>query len=54
MAPPKTFAHRYAENGDIVSICLTCFLSTAHSRDTDEMVRNEEQHECQESEVKTS
>jgi hypothetical protein len=53
MTQAKTFAHRYAETGGIESICLTCFLSTASSRDTEEMLRNETQHACEERPVKT-
>jgi hypothetical protein len=43
----KTFAHRYTANGRTESICLTCYLTVARSRDEAEMRENEAQHECQ-------
>jgi hypothetical protein len=48
MNQPKNFAHRYAESGEIESICLSCFASIAGAKGTDEMVRNEGQHACEE------
>ena len=42
----KTFAHRYMSDGNIESICLTCFLTVARSGDEEEMLRNEAQHAC--------
>jgi hypothetical protein len=45
--PLRTFAHRYTENDLIESICMTCFLTVAHSRDEQEMQQNEALHVCQ-------
>jgi hypothetical protein len=44
--PLRTFAHRYTENDQIESICMTCFLTVAHSRDEQEMEQNEAKHVC--------
>jgi hypothetical protein len=44
---PKTYAHRYTEAGQIESICMTCYLTTARSDDEHEMLANEAQHVCQ-------
>lgn len=46
MTPSMAFAHRYTEKGEIESICLSCF-TVARSRDTEEMLQNEQQHPCQ-------
>lgn len=43
----KTFAHRHTLYGKIESICLTCYLTVARSRDEVEMRQNEAQHVCQ-------
>jgi hypothetical protein len=43
----KTFAHRYTDNDEIESICLTCYVTFARSRDESEMLNNEARHECQ-------
>jgi hypothetical protein len=44
--PLRTFAHRYTENDLIESICMTCFLTIAYSRDEQEMLQNEARHLC--------
>jgi hypothetical protein len=47
MRKARTFAHRYTEDDLIESICMTCFLSVARSRDEREMQTNEANHACQ-------
>ena len=42
----STFAHRYTDDDLIESICMTCFLTVAHSRDEKEMRTNEAMHVC--------
>ena len=40
------FAHRYAANGAVESICLKCFLTVCRCQTEEEAERQEAEHAC--------
>ena len=45
---PATFAHRPNSNGTIDSICMTCFMTIATKPTENELVHDENRHDCKE------
>ena len=43
----SAFAHRYSDNGNVESICLTCLLTVCRCRDTEQMLKEEAKHACE-------